>query len=79
MGFERSRHKREQLLADLRDSLPRMWYGIYQGSVDVGFTPLQAFTLVQTFILSQNPTGIRPNPVEGPQSDREDSSDTDDS
>ena len=31
----------EQTLAKIRDTLPRMWYAFYQGSVAAGFTTVQ--------------------------------------
>lgn len=36
----------DQQLAELRDTLPRMWWAMYQGAIDAGFTEKQAFTLV---------------------------------
>jgi hypothetical protein len=51
----------DQALAMMRDLLPRQWWAIYCGSVEVGFTDPQAFALVQTYILGQCPAGIRPD------------------
>ena len=59
-------NEREQLLAQMRDSLPQMWYAIYSGSLAAGFDQVQAFTLLQTWLLSQNPHGIRPPSGSGP-------------
>ena len=43
----------DQDLAQLRDVLPRIWWAIFKGSIQVGFTEQQSFSLTQTYILSQ--------------------------
>lgn len=58
-----------QRMAAIRDGLPRLWMSLYQGSVDSGFSKEQAFILVQTWILAQNPKGIRPVETDGPEPD----------
>lgn len=50
----------DQALALFRDTLPRAWMACYQGCIAGGFSDSQAFLLLQTYILSQNPYGIRP-------------------
>ena len=52
--------KLEQELANIRDTLPHLWWALYQGCVSAGFGELQSFALLQTYILAQNPFGIRP-------------------
>ena len=64
-------NEREQQMAELRDAMPRMWWNLYQGYLMVGFTPYQAFSLVQTAILGIHSGGIRPNNVDGPNPDTE--------
>ena len=50
----------DQLLAHARDVIPRLWGAMYQGALAAGFSASDAMGLVQTWILSQNPNGIRP-------------------
>lgn len=59
----------DQIVAKIRDEVPRLWWNIYQGCLQQGFNALQAFTLLQTWILSQGPGGCRPNACEGPKDD----------
>ena len=62
--------KIEELLVSFRESIPRLYWGLYQGLLAAGFDQPQAFTLLQTYVLSQNPYGIRPPSREdGPESD----------
>lgn len=60
-----------QNLAAVRDSMPRLWYALYQGSLAAGFDRTQAFNLVQTWILAQNPKGVKPSDADGPPPDDE--------
>lgn len=53
----------------LRDVVPRMWWNLYQGCLQVGFDKTQAFNLVQTYILGTTSGGIRPPDREGPPED----------
>jgi hypothetical protein len=63
-----NRSEIEQQLAFMRDHLPRVWWNLYQGSLATGFDQQQAMVLVQAWILSQCPAGIRPGHVgEGPR------------
>jgi hypothetical protein len=50
-----------------------MWWNIYQGCLQVGFNETQAFALLQTFLLAQNPQGIQPPSQSGPSTDKPDS------
>lgn len=52
--------KIDQAFATMRDIIPQSWWAYYTGSIAAGFTPIQAFALLQTHILSQNPHGIAP-------------------
>lgn len=56
----------EQDIAGIRDSVPHLWWGVYQGCLQAGFDERQAFALVETFILSSFSGGIRPPDVSGP-------------
>jgi hypothetical protein len=49
----------DQNLANFRDSIPRVWWSLYTGARDAGFTEPQAFSLTLGWILSQCPYGIR--------------------
>jgi hypothetical protein len=49
----------DQDLAQVRDTLPRLWWAIYSGSITAGFSREQSFILLQAYILSQCPVGIR--------------------
>jgi hypothetical protein len=60
----------EEALNTARELVPRMWWNVYQGCVQAGFDSGQSFTLLQTYILAQNPNGIRPNDPQGPASDK---------
>lgn len=51
----------DQVAASIRDQFPPVWWGLYTGCMERGFTEKQAFALVTTFILSNNPNGIRPD------------------
>ncbi len=61
----------DQAIVSARDFIPRIWWGLYQGCLQTGFDKVQSFALLQTYILSQNPNGIRPNDCTGPKSDDE--------
>ena len=61
----------EQSTAELREILPRLWWGLYSGCMDSGFDSRQAYALVCTYILAQNPSGIRPSTEGGPESKSE--------
>lgn len=61
--------EREQQLAQARDSVPPLWWALYQGGLAAGFDEKQSFMLLQTFILSQNPYGIRPSDGFGPKNE----------
>lgn len=52
----------------LRDSLPRLWWNLYQGSLAQGFDSYQAFVLLQTYILS-NGSGVQHPKGNGPKAD----------
>lgn len=60
----------EEGMLAFREVLPRAWWNIYQGCLQAGFNQLQSFSLIQTYILAQNPYGIRPNDSHGPVSDK---------
>lgn len=51
----------EQELAKMRDTLPRIWWALYVGCTEAGFTQEQSLSLVQTFCLTQCVGGVRPN------------------
>lgn len=59
----------EQGMMGLRDITTRAWWNIYQGCLSQGFDERQAFNLLQTYILGQNPNGSRPASDIGPRSD----------
>lgn len=43
----------EQDLATIKEILPAAWRGLYEGCIEKEFTPIQAFELVKTYIISQ--------------------------
>lgn len=59
----------DQIMMVMRDYHPRAWWNVYQGSIQAGFPPREAFALLQTYILSQNPNGIVLPRGNGPGSD----------
>jgi hypothetical protein len=62
----------EQARASFRDGLPPMWWNLYQGCLQTGFSEKQGMWLLACFILAQNPYGIRPpDAPEGPKPDTE--------
>jgi hypothetical protein len=65
---QKKSHEIEQSIAEIRDVIPRMWRQIYLGCLEQGFSPRQAFSLLQTHILSQN--GVKP-----PDNDKDDNKD----
>jgi hypothetical protein len=65
-----NRQEMESLLVEVREFTPRLWWNLYQGSLEAGFDERQAMSLLHTFILSQNPKGIKPNVEDGPASDK---------
>jgi len=40
----------DQQLANIRDNLPRLWWALYEGCKDTGFTDEQALRIVIAFI-----------------------------
>lgn len=40
----------DQQLAETRDRLPRIWWALYQGNLEVGFSEAQALRLTIAFI-----------------------------
>jgi hypothetical protein len=61
----------DQEMARVRDHLPRMWWSVYQGCREAGFSETQSMALLQTFILSLNTGGIRPPHTDGPPADED--------
>ncbi len=59
--------QRDQALAEFRDVIPAMWRSLYDGSLAAGFDKRQAFVLLQTWLLAQNPNGTRPPDASGPK------------
>ncbi len=53
-----------------RSILPRTWRNLYEGCVHEGFDTHQAFLLLQTYILAQNPNGSCPPGGNGPDVDK---------
>ena len=53
----------DQMLASARDTIPPLWWGLYVGSIHCGFTTDQAFSLVQTLILSSCVHGVHIHPL----------------
>ena len=60
----------ESTLVFMRDVQARMVWNTYQGYLQAGFTQSQAFVLVQTYVLAQNPNGIHPPMGSGPDPDK---------
>ena len=59
----------EAEMLKIRQELPRVWFNLYQGCLEAGFDDHASLLLTQTWILSQNPHGIRPDAARGPSSD----------
>ena len=55
----RNKAKFDQESALIADVLPSLWYRIYKNCLEQGFREQEALKLVQTYILSQAPHGIR--------------------
>lgn len=62
----RDQHDTEQMLAGIRDTIPRVWWAVYSGLIAAGFTPGQAFVLLQTYVLAQCSNGVWPPTDTGP-------------
>ena len=43
----------DQSISECINTFPVMWYGLYEGCVEKGFTKEQAIDLVKTFILKE--------------------------
>ena len=69
MTSEPNPQQRETDFIQIRNTMPRLWWNLYQGCLQNGFDERSALSLVQTFILSQNPHGIRPDGPFGPPTD----------
>ena len=61
----------DQAMAEMREVTPRIWWNLYDGCLAAGFTPQQAISLVQTYILSQGQQGTRPDSSVGGAPPRE--------
>ena len=57
---DKQRSDLEQAIAGMREVFPSSWRQLYEGCIEEGFTEKQSMDLVKTYILSQNPFGIRP-------------------
>lgn len=44
----------DQILAEIRDSIPGLWWALYSGCLEAGFSEYQAFELVKAWILQTN-------------------------
>lgn len=40
----------DQLYSTIRDTLPRLWWNLFEGAKEAGFTTDQAFEIVLTYI-----------------------------
>ena len=49
----------EQSIAMIGELLPASWRILYENLIKKGFTECESFKLVQTYILSQCPNGVR--------------------
>ncbi len=63
---DKKRAETEQSIAAIRETLPAMWWGMYQGCIDQGFSTEQAMSLVEMQILSGGTNlSIFPQPPAG--------------
>ncbi len=46
-----------QSIAAVSEMFPPMWWGLYKGNLDQGFTESQSLSLVKTFIMSMGNYG----------------------
>jgi hypothetical protein len=58
--------KIDQLAASARDSVPRLWWALYQGCLQAGFSEIASMALVGTYVLCCGAGVIRPNEAEPP-------------
>lgn len=58
--FTRWQQAMDQSIAASLDSLPTLLWGLYYGFKERGFSPAQAFALVQTYLMNFNQGGNRP-------------------
>jgi hypothetical protein len=57
-------------LVSIRENLPRLWWNIYQGSLQTGFDKEQSMWLLGMYILSSSPNGVTIRHItQGPDSD----------
>ena len=52
----------DELFASIRDRMPPLWWALYTGSREAGFTDEQALILVQAFIIGSNVKSVFPTP-----------------
>lgn len=53
-----------------RETTPRIWWNLYQGCLERGFSQSDSMVLLQTYIMAQGPHGSRPPEGSGPESDK---------
>jgi hypothetical protein len=58
---DKKRSELEQSIAAMRELFPHCWRALYDGCISENFSEAQSMDLVKTYILSQNPHGIRPS------------------
>ena len=56
---DKKRAELDQASASLGESFPLLWRSIYRNCLLEGFDKSESFRLVQTYILSNAPNGIR--------------------
>ena len=52
----------DQAQALLKEALPSMWWAMFRGSLEAGFTHMESMDLVKTFVLGMGAAKIYPSP-----------------
>lgn len=55
---DKKRAEFQQSLAGINEVMPAMWWCLYSGCLEQGFSPMQSLLLVQTQILASCTSGI---------------------
>lgn len=48
----------DRAMSYLADTLPPLWWNLYKGCYESGFSPTESFQIVQTYIMSTGVKGI---------------------
>lgn len=62
--------KAEAAFVSMRESIPRMWWNLYQGCLEAGFDKSQSMSIVIAHVMGLAAGKIVPPNPDGPDSDK---------